>query len=319
MVIALQLAIALTVWMWWKRGTLARSTLPRVVLPISVVLLMTAAAMGFYNYRVTKDPLKMPYMLHESTYAVVPPFLWQPLQPEHTYYHREFRDFYVGYVVPIYTSQRSIAGLVFSSMGKTLVLAFACFWLLVPSLWLWAEPQALKRDRWLRFCLIMCGIFVAALLLEIWIWPHYAAPATGMLVVVALRSMRHLRSRRYGGLIGQFVLRATLVLSVICFVIFCSRATQYDRSGWNYQRADMITHLKADGERHLVMVRYRSDHNVHQEWVYNDADIDSSPVIWAREMDKDQNRRLLEYFKDRRVWLLEPDLDSPMLTPYRAD
>ena len=40
--------------------------------------------------------------------------------------------------------------------------------------------------------------------------------------------------------------------------------------------------------------------------------------VWAREMDEAQNRKLLQYFKDRQVWLLETDIESPKLAPYPA-
>jgi hypothetical protein len=33
-------------------------------------------------------------------------------------------------------------------------------------------------------------------------------------------------------------------------------------------------------------------------------------------MDPTSNQELLGYFHDRRVWLLEPDLSRPVLTPY---
>lgn len=54
------------------------------------------------------------------------------------------------------------------------------------------------------------------------------------------------------------------------------------------------------------------------EWVYNEADIDNAPVIWAREMDMEKNRKLLEYFKNRKAWLLkvEDDKSPPILLPY---
>jgi hypothetical protein len=50
----------------------------------------------------------------------------------------------------------------------------------------------------------------------------------------------------------------------------------------------------------------------------NDADIDGAKVVWARDMGMAQNRKLLEYFRDRDVWLVEVDqYDSPpKLTPY---
>jgi hypothetical protein len=52
--------------------------------------------------------------------------------------------------------------------------------------------------------------------------------------------------------------------------------------------------------------------------VYNEADIDGAKVVWAREMDADQNLRLLEYFNDRQVWLLEVGQNRPpfKLVPY---
>ena len=55
---------------------------------------------------------------------------------------------------------------------------------------------------------------------------------------------------------------------------------------------------------------------MNDEWVYNKADIDGAQVVWAREMDPDHNRKLLDYFKDRHIWLLEPDAEPPMLQPY---
>ena len=74
-----------------------------------------------------------------------------------------------------------------------------------------------------------------------------------------------------------------------------------------------------------MIVRYRSLDIPYgrgfREWVYNEADIDQAKIVWAREMDDAQNRKLLEHFSDRTVWLAEVDhqYDSPpKLTPYPA-
>ena len=69
----------------------------------------------------------------------------------------------------------------------------------------------------------------------------------------------------------------------------------------------------------MVLVRYSPNHNVVSEWVYNKADIDRSPVLWARDMGAEQNKELLEYFKDREVWLVEPDENPPRLSPYSTE
>jgi hypothetical protein len=52
-------------------------------------------------------------------------------------------------------------------------------------------------------------------------------------------------------------------------------------------------------------------------WVYNRADINGAKVVWAREMDEADNRELLQYFHDRRAWLVEADENPPKLSPYK--
>jgi len=34
-------------------------------------------------------------------------------------------------------------------------------------------------------------------------------------------------------------------------------------------------------------------------------------VVWARDMGPEKNRELLDYYKDRRAWLVEPDEKPP--------
>jgi hypothetical protein len=72
--------------------------------------------------------------------------------------------------------------------------------------------------------------------------------------------------------------------------------------------------------RHLIIVRYGPEHDPYQEWVYNEADIDSSKVVWAREMNPAEDQKLIEYFKDRQIWLLNVGNDEwpPKLLPYSA-
>jgi hypothetical protein len=83
-------------------------------------------------------------------------------------------------------------------------------------------------------------------------------------------------------------------------------------------RAALNARLQSRGGRHVVIVRYEASHNPHQEWVYNAADIDASSVVWARDRGDCVNRRLLDYYRVRSLWLLEPDRAPDCLTPYDA-
>jgi hypothetical protein len=76
-------------------------------------------------------------------------------------------------------------------------------------------------------------------------------------------------------------------------------------------RAEVLARLAAEGGRHVVIVRYADDHTPHREWVFNAADIDASPIVWARDRGED-NARLRAYFAGRKFWVLEPDA-----APYR--
>lgn len=64
------------------------------------------------------------------------------------------------------------------------------------------------------------------------------------------------------------------------------------------------------------MVRYAQQRNIHDEGVYNGADIDSSKVVWARELDPEQKAKLFAYLNDRQIWLVTPDTDNEYLEPY---
>ncbi len=73
---------------------------------------------------------------------------------------------------------------------------------------------------------------------------------------------------------------------------------------------------RSNPESHSSIVRYSPNHQPLNEWVYNAADIDNSKVVWAREMDETNNRELIHYYKDRTVWLVEPDEHPARASPY---
>jgi len=57
-------------------------------------------------------------------------------------------------------------------------------------------------------------------------------------------------------------------------------------------RVAIAENLQRTPGKHLIMVRYDKDsnnHNIHDEWLYNGAEIDTAKVLWARELDAEQN------------------------------
>jgi len=81
-------------------------------------------------------------------------------------------------------------------------------------------------------------------------------------------------------------------------------------------RRPVEAQLAALPGEHLVLVRYSKNHNSGEEYVYNDADIDHAKTVWAREIPGMDLGPLFSYFRNRDVWLYEPDEDDSIVTPY---
>lgn len=76
--------------------------------------------------------------------------------------------------------------------------------------------------------------------------------------------------------------------------------------------------LAAVPGEHLVLVRYSKDHNSGEEYVYNAADIDHARTVWAREIPGRDLAPLLQYFRNRDVWIYEPEEDDSTAKPYHS-
>jgi hypothetical protein len=169
------------------------------------------------------------------------------------------------------------------------------------------------RDRRMRFWLFACPVFLLGLALERYTQPHYLAPFVGVPMVLLLQGMRHLWASRA----GRYVV-GVVVLACVCGFIqqVVSPQMPYPYPG-NLQRARILRQLEGTAGQHLVMVHYEEDHDVHREWVYNRADIDRARVVWAREMNPAEDQELKNYFRGRKIWVVDADEAEPRLTAAR--
>jgi hypothetical protein len=319
LLLSLTVAAAMLIWLLGSKRPPASTSLTRVVAPITIVLMLGAAGTGYYNYRVTGSPFEMAYEVNRSAYAPASYFVWQGPHPLPEYHHAVMRDFYVS-EFQFYREGRTFSGFLRHSWFKLLLcwIVFLGPALTIP---LVAFPWII-RDCRMRFPLIAGGVFLAGLALEIWTYPHYFAPATGLLYLVLLQCMRQMRLWRWRGMpVGISLVRA---VALVCCAMIVLRVTaviahiQIEQP-WprgDLARANILHTLELSPGQHLVLVRYSKSHKYDHEWVYNAADIDRSKVVWARNMDEQGNRELLRYFQGRRVWLVEPDEFPPRLSPY---
>jgi hypothetical protein len=328
LVASLPAAILLLGWVLGKRRPPLAVTLGRLLLPITLVLLPAAAGMAYYNFRVTGDPLRMPFQAYQDTYDVTPKFLVLAPKPEPAYRHTVMHDLHAGRDVAMYAEQTTLSGLFMMSLVKCIQLwSFFLGPLLTIPLF---ALRGLTRSPWTVFALATCGLSLAALLTETWVYPHYAAPITGLVFLLIVQGCRRLRLWRWPrkrGLSlypqrdsplfrGRTLVLAIPTLMLVWLAVSLFVGARADAASWPPHRGRLVADPRLPGERHLIIVRYGPGHSPFDEWVYNEADIDHAETVWAREMDTQHNRRLLAYFKDRRVWLLDADARPVTLVPY---
>jgi hypothetical protein len=169
------------------------------------------------------------------------------------------------------------------------------------------------RDRRMRFWLFACPVFLLGLALERYTQSHYLAPFVGGLNVLLLQGMRHLWVSRWGRCVVGAVVLACLGGFLQQVV---SPRVPYPYPG-DLKRARILRQLEGTAGQHLVLVHYGAEHDVLQEWVYNRADIDRAKVVWAREMSPAADQELKDYFRGRKIWVVDADEAEPRLTAAR--
>jgi hypothetical protein len=239
------------------------------------------------------------------------------MRAEPAYHHAVMRDYYRG------EAREFQRNLTFSGYLKRGTQKFVEWWkfylgplLTLPLL---ALPWII-RQRKMRLPLAICAAMIAAFAVQTWTLPHYFSPGAGALYILLTQGLRHLYPRR--GIARDIAVAVPILACAMIFIRLTAAATHTEiEPAWprgNLERAAVLQQLRAMPGEQLVIVRYRPDHDVNREWVWNRASIDDAKVIWARDLGDAQNRELLEYFKSRRAWQVDADDRSPKLQPYTA-
>jgi hypothetical protein len=161
---------------------------------------------------------------------------------------------------------------------------------------------------------------------------HYLAAVTCLFVLVSLTGLQRIgRLRIRGAAAGWEMVR---VLVVLCSAEFLGwyglhlfetpslypilRFETWDaiNHGNPGRRIEVARQLNAIPGALLVFVRYSPHHIYQNEWVWNRADIDASRIVFARDLGADENEKLIHYYPNRKVLLLDADAYTPQLSNY---
>jgi hypothetical protein len=286
----------------------------RVLLPVAAMAVAILLAMGYYNYRTTGKATKLPYVVNQETYAASPLLYLLPPTPIPAYRHELIRKFWVDWDRQFYFDARHnvLAPWKFAAPSVTPFFLYNLVGLAALAGLFFGKRSAVLP------AVAILSVPLLGVMLEKGFYPHYLAPMCGAWLILAAAGMEACGEWRRAGSMVVLVVLALAIGNCASEIAAAARLASMARQtplGLDI-RPRLIADLQRQGGRHLIIVRYTPAHDFHVEWVYNDADIDGSPVVWARDMGEEKNRELLDYFKDRQVNLLEPDI-NPSLKPYQ--
>ena len=318
-IVCLPAALYLLIWLRReiKKGPI-KFHLIHFILPISLILFCGTAAMASYNHAVTGSFFRMPNQEHEAQYSSAPMFLFQKPNPNISYRNENFTVMYLKWHFKAFQFQQNLIGwLKWRVIWINTIIVFFIGPLGLAMLWLPAAWQR-KPVRLASFAIApLMGIHQLVLATA----PHYLAPAACLFLLVVVSCLRQLSVMR----IGHQKIGRTFTLSLLMLLPVCILLSLFQRGRLppmaNVYRHNFLHQLEQSDGQHLVIVRYLPSSFSNgfpwvYEWVYNAPDIDNSKVIWAREMAPEQNRNLLEYFKNRKKWLIEIGPETPILKPW---
>ncbi|HEX5226370.1 MAG TPA: hypothetical protein VFW44_01615 [Bryobacteraceae bacterium] len=297
----------------------------RVALPAGLIFCAGLAFTGYYNWRVTGSATRMPYEVNRDTYGWPENLGFLPPK-QVTIRHAVLRDMYEKEIAHhnIYSSWNWFM----ASLDVRVFENWAFFCGPVLTVALLFLPQVFLDRRTRPLVLILAAMCVLNLF-QMVLYPYHLGPIIPAFFAILAQGARHvyvlLSKARFA---RGFAFAALLPLCVVAASTLKLEAGDLDipLTYWEHgaeshgaSRAYIESWLSQRPKKQLVIVHYSKFHSPDQEWVYNGAAIDSSKVVWAREMDSQSDARLVAYFHDREIWLLNADDRPQHLEPYRED
>jgi hypothetical protein len=312
--------------LWWARRQFSqrgwRSLAPSA-LSLGVVLVAGGAGMLGYNRAVSGRATTLAYVLYEREYGSVPSFLWQTssamkLGPDVFQQHRDYQQ-------KEFDKRRSLKGIVTALYAVPVSLL--TFVVPIALLFPFAMLPLVWRVPGIMFAFGAVLLVLGGMELTSWFFPHYAAPIMAALIAVYGACVRELTSvrrdgRRVGALAAAGVIGCWAASGLFGVLADLYRARAHGRDEfaptWAVNKRNLERQLLQRSGPSVVLVRYGARHNVGHEWVYNGADVDRAPVVWARALGGAEDDKLAAYYSTRRIWLLEVDDEEhlPEVRPY---
>ncbi len=299
---------------WKLRWRIWKPAIPALAIASAAILLM-----GAYFERVTGSPFVTAYQVNQKAYGWPMSLAWTA-PPKIENRHLELARYY-DYEVG---EHEKVDGPI--DFIEYLTFRLQEYWrfFIGPIL---TVPLIVIARVWRRRRLLILGMSgaVFAILIEGAASPHYLAPATAVIVAIIVECCRHLHARRIPMVqLAAVAMSLVLALRIGAQNLGLPYTQELNYQSWcckvqgNMNKQRIARDLEQIPGQHLVFVKTKTSEFNLLQWIYNAADIDASRIVWARPLGAEEDARLIEYYRDRQVWIVDPNVEPATLRPFSA-
>ncbi len=343
----------LLIWLLRDRRKSFAQKFSKIILPGVLITGIALSAMAYYNYRLTGDALRFAYTKHQSQYFSTPLFIFQSPAESNLQGHPRLQELYNSLTCSDPIRHLEVYGLprlqfLYPIYALTYLLIFFPLFLLSPPLGLFFYVSIILlafRNKWLSLIIgTILFTFCCMSIATYWDNFHYEAPITCCFYLLIVEGFRKFLEVSKKGSQKKLVILLLVLLTATSYgyqILYTSewffpvqsatRNKDFSNLTLNLDQSleiaipEKTTYLKSvvekaaerNNKKYLAIVSYSNEYTFLEDIVYNKADIDSSKLIWAYDLGEEKNKKLLDYYKDRKVLRVKISGSKMKIDPYQ--
>jgi len=322
-----------------KNRVFFKETTLKFIIPVTAILILNFSWMSYYNYKVTGDALKLPYVSYNEQYDPIPLFLplFSPPKADEAYRNQlvqeyqntritrnelmrkfhvyEFDEFYIPLLsnftnhhnsnVFMFALKKAYGNFVYFSETTWLVYSI----ILLAGVFLFTTDK-----KFLFFIGAVCFCFFSASFAT-YNQNHYFAPFAGYLILLITLIFYQMSNINF--VTNKFITSFAVALIIAqLFILFTDKMFTTRTSEHQHLQVQTVFErtLHQLPGKHLVLIDFSSGNynqgygkrylSITDRTYFNEPNIDNSKVVWANSLNEEQNKKLFDYFSGREVWIL---------------
>lgn len=299
---------------------------------IAPVVLISGALLAFqlhYNKTITNDYFTLPYMEYSKQRDFAPNFRFlsadksrlsenyalrniqkweaEPLKRNFTLEITSGFKTSIGFIIGAWrVSKDSVAEVILGSLALFGFMLYPLLFYLNVRNRKYLQLHFLAIVQATGYCMVT-WLFI----------PHYLSIYFSIYIIILSMNLRDVYLN--AGNKKNFQLLAFMAtVALVVFLLIPNKGVVGGFEESTKLKQSIIAKLSKVAERNLILVDGRlevAEQTIHYSFVHNEPDIDNAKIVWAWYLSPEQNKKLIDYYRDRKVWYIEPYREKRLI-PY---